>query len=346
MPASLDDLLSMAVFARVVAERSFTAAAPLLGLSKSVVSERVSALEERLGTRLLHRTTRKLSLTPEGEQLYQRARTLLAAADDAADAASAVGTRVAGRLRVTLPIGLGLARITAWLPEFSRAYPDVSLELSLTERMVDVVAESFDIGVRMAAQLADSTLMVRRVGTDPRLVVASPDYLARHPAPRHPEDLVEHACLRLAGVADDWSFSSRSSRASGASGASGASRASGSRRSSHSSGPARPARRIRVTGPLVTDNVLALRIATLEGMGLSVLLRSLIEDDLAAGTLVPVLPDHEISSVGIFLVSPHRDVVPAKVRAFLDFLAAKLQGSTMPPAPAKRTAHRARRVAH
>lgn len=318
MSASLDDLLSMAVFARVVAERSFTAAAPLLGLSKSVVSERVSALEARLGTRLLHRTTRKLSLTAEGEQLYQRARLLLAAADDAADAASAVGTRVAGRLRVTVPVGLGLGRIAAWLPEFSRAYPDVSIDLSLTERMVDVVAESFDLGVRMAAQLADSSLMVRRVGTDARVVVASPDYLARHPAPRTPEDLAEHACLRLAGVADDWTFAPPESSAA--------------------SSPRRPpARRVRVTGPLLTDNVLALRLATLGGLGLSVQLRSLVADDLAAGRLVHVLPTYEISSVGIFLVSPHRDVVPARVRALIDFLAAKLQDTPAPSGSPERT---------
>lgn len=309
MSATLEDLLSMAVFARVVAEQSFTAAAPLLGLSKSVVSERVSALEARLGARLLHRTTRKLSLTPEGEQLYQRARLLLASADEAADALSAVGTRVSGRLRVTAPIGLGLARLASWLPEFSRAYPDVSIELSLSERIVDVVAESFDVGVRMAAQLADSSLMVRKVGSDPRLAVASPEYLARHPAPRTPEDLADHACLRLRGVADDWSFAPRQGRGG-------------------------PPRRARVAGPLLTDNVLALRLATLGGLGVAVMLRSVIEDDLAAGRLVQVLPAYQVSSVGIFLVSPHREVVPARVRAFLDFLTAKL-GATPPPAPGR-----------
>ncbi len=308
MPASLDDLMSMAVFARVVAERSFTAAAPLLGLSKSVVSERVSALEQRLGARLLHRTTRKLSLTPEGELLYLRARQLLATADEAADTASAVGTRVEGRLRVTVPIGLGLSRIAAWLPEFSFTYPDVTIELSLSERMIDVVAESFDVGIRMASQLTDSSLMVRRVGTDPRLVVASPAYLARHPAPRHPEELAQHACLRLAGVADEWSFSRRGG----------------------------PVARVRVTGPLLTDNALALRIAALEGLGLAVLLRSLVEHDLASGALVPVLATHDISSVGIFIVSPHREVMPVRVRAFIDFIAAKLQGKAAAPARRKR----------
>lgn len=303
MPASLDDLMSMAVFARVVAERSFTAAAPLLGLSKSVVSERVSALEQRLGARLLHRTTRKLSLTPEGEQLYQRARQLLLAADEASDAAHAVGTRIEGRLRITAPIGLGLGRVTAWVAEFGLLHPDVTIELSLTERLVDVVAESFDIGIRMASALADSSLVVRRVGTDPRLVVAAPAYLARHRAPRLPEELRAHACLRLAGVSDDWVFSP----------------------------PEGPTRRVHVSGPLTTDNVAALRIATLEGLGLAVLLHSLVADDLAAGRLVPVLPSFSIASVGIFLVSPHREVIPARVRAFTDFIAARLQGTGLPP---------------
>src|ERR1043165_1602061 len=120
MSASLEDLVSMAVFARVVQERSFTGAAPHLGLSKSVVSDRVSALEHRLGARLLHRTTRKLSLTPEGERLYEQFQRVLTAADEAADSANSVSTRVAGRLRVTVPVGLGLAHIAGWIPEFCR----------------------------------------------------------------------------------------------------------------------------------------------------------------------------------------------------------------------------------
>src|SRR5688572_33373385 len=133
MPASLDDLLSMAVFARVVQERSFTGAAPHLGLSKSVVSERVSALEHRLGARLLHRTTRKLSLTPEGERLYERFQRVLAAADEAAEVSAAVGDSVEGRLRVTAPAGSGLVPLAGWLPELSRAHPALCIELALAD---------------------------------------------------------------------------------------------------------------------------------------------------------------------------------------------------------------------
>jgi len=308
MPVSLDDLVSMAVFARVVQERSFTRAAPHLGLSKSVVSERVSALERRLGTRLLHRTTRKLSLTLEGERLYERFQRVLVAADDAADASEAVRTRIEGRLRVTAPVGFGVLHLATWLPEFSRGYPDVSIELSLADWMVDLVAQGFDVGIRIAIQLPDSALVARRVATDRRVVVAAPAYLAAHPAPRTLAELAGHACLQLAGVSEEWAFPRRDAGVV----------------------------RVRVSGPLVVDNIAALRIATLEGLGLSVMLHSLVDADLASGRLVTVLDEFPLEDVGVFLVSPHRGVVPPKVRVFMDFVAAKLAATIRRPPARKR----------
>jgi len=303
MPTSLDDLLAMAVFARVVRERSFTAAAPHLGLSKSVVSERVTALERRLGMRLLHRTTRKLSLTPEGERLYTQFQRVLDAADGAADAVNEVSTRIAGRLRVTVAVGLGLVRIAGWLPEFSRAYPDVSIELSLSDRMVDLISESFDVAIRIAPQLPDSALVARRIASDQRIVIAAPSYLAARSAPATLDDLAAHSCLRLAGVPDEWSFLRRD----------------GSRA------------RVRVQGPLVADNIAVLRMAALEGMGLSMMARSLVVDDLATGRLVQVLDGFVCEELGIFIVSPHREVIPARVRVFIDFVASKMSATTSRP---------------
>jgi DNA-binding transcriptional LysR family regulator len=145
MSVSLEELLSMAVFARVVQEQSFTAAAPHLGLSKSVVSERVSSLEKRLGTQLLHRTTRKLSLTPEGEHLYERFQHVLRAAEVAAEAAHAVGKRIGGKLRVTAPVYLGLSYLSGWIAEFGLLNPDVCVELNLSDKIEDLVASAYDV---------------------------------------------------------------------------------------------------------------------------------------------------------------------------------------------------------
>jgi DNA-binding transcriptional LysR family regulator len=307
MSASLDDLMSMAVFARVVREQSFTAAAPHLGLSKSVVSERVSALEHRLGTRLLHRTTRKLSLTPEGERLYVYVQRVLEAADEAADATSALGTRVAGRLRVTAPVGFGLVQLAGWLADFARAYPDIALELSVSDRVVDLVAESYDVAIRIASRMPDSAMLARRVATDHRIVVAAPAYLRARGEPRTVDDLRDHACLRLAGNAAEWTFAGR--------------------------GEARL--RPAISGPLTADNLAVLRIAAVDGLGLAVMPRTAVGDDLAAGRLVAVLAGLRTEAMGIYLVSPHRNV-PAKVRAFMEFVAARIGGPAAPKRARKR----------
>ena len=296
MPASLDDLLSMAVFARVVQERSFTKAAPHLGLSKSVVSERVSALEHRLGARLLHRTTRKLSLTPEGARLYELFQRVLTAADEAADSANSVSTRIEGRLRVTVPVGLGLSHMAGWIPEFCLQYPDVSLDFSMSDRMEDLVSGAFDVAIRIAAQLPDSGLTVRRIATVRRVVVASPTYLAAHPAPTEPEGLSAHACLQLAGTPSEWWFPKSKGGVV----------------------------RVRVTGPLVADSIVVLRIATIAGLGVSVLPDELVADDLSSGRLVVLLENFPHEALGVFIVTPHRDVIPGKVRAFVEFFASKI----------------------
>ena len=309
MSVSLDELLSMAVFARVVQERSFTAAAPRLGLSKSVVSERVSALEQRLGTRLLHRTTRKLSLTPAGERLYERFQHVLSAADAAADASHAVGNRIAGRLRVSAPVYLGLGHLAGWAAEFSLRHADVSVELNLSDSVEDLIAGAYDIAIRVSAQLPDSSLIVRRIGTDRRVVVASPTYLSKRPAPTRPQDLAQHDCLQLAGVADEWWLTHE-----------------------------HQVIRARVTGPLVSNSISAIRLATLRGLGVAVLLQSMIADDLAAGTLVTLPLACARPELAILLVTPHHDVVPVAVRAFGDFVSAKLDAVSAKAAAATKRA--------
>jgi DNA-binding transcriptional LysR family regulator len=308
MSVSLDELLSMAVFARVVQEQSFTAAAPQLGLSKSVVSERVSSLEKRLGTRLLHRTTRKLSLTPEGEHLYERFQHVLHAADAAAEAAHAVGKRIAGKLRVTAPVYLGLSYLSDWIAEFGLQNPDVRVELNLSDKVEDLVASAYDVGIRVSAQLPDSSMKARRIGTDVRVPVAAPTYLARHPAPATPRDLVAHRCLQLAGIADEWWFKHDDEVV-----------------------------RARVAGPLTSNSVSAIRLATLRGLGISVLPGSMIHEDVAAGRLVPLPLVCARSELAVHLVTPHHEVTPVAVRALGDYLSTRMNAlSRNAAAPARR----------
>jgi DNA-binding transcriptional LysR family regulator len=180
--------------------RPLQPAAAKLGLANSVISARVAELEGRLGVRLLHRTTRRLSLTTEGARLYERCARLLGAAADAIEVAGGVGVNPEGLLRVTVPVGFGLHTLARVIPDFLRQYPAIRLDLSLSDRQVDIVAEGFDVAVRFASHLRDSTLVARRIGVDRWVLCASPAYLRRRGLPRSVEALAEHDCLQLSTV--------------------------------------------------------------------------------------------------------------------------------------------------
>jgi DNA-binding transcriptional LysR family regulator len=291
MAASLDELVSMAVFARVVEAKTFTAAADKLGVSTSVISAKVSELEARLGVRLLHRTTRRLSLTAEGERLYERCSRLLEAADQAIDVVGDVGVRPEGLVRVTAPVGFGLHTLSAMIPDFLRRYPAMKMDVSLSDRQVDIIADGFDVAVRFAGQLRDSSLVARRIGVDHWVFCASPAYLAARGTPGRPEELVAHDCLQLSPVGE---------------------RAFGGLR-----GPA-------LSGSLVADNVVVLRNALLAGVGLAAMPHSVVARDLAQGSLVAVLPDVQRAEMGVFAICAHRRHQPARVRVFVEFLAERL----------------------
>lgn len=290
MTTSLDDLLAMAVFARVVEHSSFTGAARVLGLSKSVVSARLAALEERLGVRLLHRTTRRLTLTDDGARLYERCERLLTAADEAASALHGASRVPEGLLRVSAPIAFGMQTIAPLLREFAERCPQVRLELSLSDNFVDVVGGGFDVAVRFARQL-DETCVARRIGVCRRMVYASPDYVARHGAPEVPHDVVQHNCLRFAAQPVEWTFKSGSETLV-----------------------------VPVKGNLVVDNIMVLRHALLDGLGLAMLPYFVVAPDLASGRLQTVLERYVGEEVSIFVVLPHHRHQPAKVRAFVELL--------------------------
>lgn len=293
----------MAVFVRVVDEGGFSAAARALGLTPSAVSKLVSRLEDRLGARLLNRTTRRLSLTDEGEAYYQRSAHILDEIDEAEQAVTRLHAAPRGRLRVTAAAAFATNQIAPLLPEFLDRYPEVHLELSVTDRIVDLVEEGFDVGVRTGA-LGDSSLISRLLAEDHRTICATPAHLERHGAPRTPGDLEHHNCITWTGNPgglNDWPFE----------------------------GPGGPYT-VRVHGNAEVNNGEALHEMALAGLGLAHMAEYRVAPDIRMGRLVPLLAHcHRFVRLPIHVVYPHRRHLSPKVRAFVDFLAEKF--TPVPP---------------
>lgn len=285
----------MLAFARVVEEKSFTKAALKLGVAKSVVSARISALERTLGTRLLHRTTRKLSLTAEGSELYERCSRVVAAAEEAALAVSGGGSEPHGLLRLNAPIVFAEEYLAAPLAQYLERHPAVRVELGLSDQVVNLHDEGIDLAIRISARLSGTGLTTRKLATDTPVLCASPAYLSRKGRPATADDLEEHDCLTysLLKVADEWSFQERGAR------------------------EPRPAR-IRPRFSAASGAVL--RRAALAGMGLAVLPRFMVARDLAAGHLEIALDSLRAPELGIYAVYPAVHRVPTKVRALVDLL--------------------------
>ena len=285
----------IAVFVEATRTGSLAAAARRLGLAPMAASRRLAALEAALGVRLVHRTTRALALTVEGEAFLPYAEAMM---EDAANARAAVrpsATGAAGLLRVTASEPFGRKVVSAMLPAFLAANPDLRVDLLLTDGLVDIVAASVDVAIRIAP-LRDSTLVARRLADSPRHLYASPGYLAASGTPRRLADLVDHQCLVLSG-ATHWTF------------------ALGER-----------TRRLRVAGRYSSNSVEALREACLRGVGLVLLSEWNVTDDVAAGRLVPVsLDDAEPETLGIWALYPTARLVPPKARLFVEALKQHLE---------------------
>jgi DNA-binding transcriptional LysR family regulator len=290
MAASLDDLVSMSVFARVVEASSFSAAAERLGISKSVVSTRVSRLERRLGVRLLQRTTRRVVLTPDGARLYERCAQLLSVADEAADLLGSVSTVPEGTVRVAAPVGVAHHPLAALLRAFGVRYRRVQVDLTVTDRPVDMLAEGFDVVVRVGPQAQDRTSIVRKLGVERLVVCGAPRYLEAHPTPRSPQALLQHNCLRLRR-GSEWFLRTEAGRIA-----------------------------LPISGTLVVDNIAVLREAALEGVGLAWLPASLVEADLQEGRLRALLEAHTPETADVVLTYPQRTNLPRRVRVFIDFV--------------------------
>jgi DNA-binding transcriptional LysR family regulator len=290
----MEDLAAMAVFAKVVESKGFSAAARQLGLTKSAVSKQVSRLESSLGARLLNRTTRALSLTEVGGAVYEHCARMVGAAEEAELAVHRLAAAPRGLLRVTASIAFGRQHVAPAIQAFLAAYPEVQVQLMLTDRMVDLADEGFDLAIRIAAQLGDN-LVARRLAPVRFVVCAAPEYLARCGAPKKPADLAGHNCLVFSqeGLGDVWRFQSRTG-----------------------------SERIRVSGNYQVNSSEATRDALLAGMGIGLAPTFTVGPDIRAGRLKPVLPRHRIVAPyeavhAVYL--PNRHLLP-RMRAFIDCL--------------------------
>ena len=292
MKAPLEDLASMVLFAQVVQRRSFTAAAREVGLAKSAVSKRITALEERLGVRLLTRTTRSLTLTEEGLRYYEHCAALLAAADAAEDAVAGASTAPRGPLRVSAPVTLAQMHLADAIAAFLLRYPEIEIDLAVEDRVVDVVEGGFDVAVRVT-RLADSSLVARRLATDRLVVCGAPAYLDARGRPATPADLIGHACLHYALVprAAEWRFRG-----------------------------ARGAYSVPVRGNFTASNGTVLVRAAVAGLGLAVAPRFMVAAEVAAGRLELVLEGFRRAEIGIHAVFPSRKQLPARTKLFVDHL--------------------------
>jgi DNA-binding transcriptional LysR family regulator len=293
----LDRVTGMQVFARVASLGSLSAAARALSMSQTMATKHIAALEARLGVKLLHRTTRRLTLTEAGRNYLDAAERILADLDEADAAAAAETIYVRGTLRLNVPVSFGYSQIAPLIPEFCKSHPALTIELGLNDRHVDLIEEGWDLVIRIG-DMADSDLIARRIAACSMVVCAAPSYLEGHGVPETVAELAEHNCLqytlsRMSG-ADTWIFGSDRKKL------------------------------VSVAGSLKANNGDALVAAAIAGQGIIYQPAFLVSREIAAGLLTPITLDHPPMQLdGIFAAYPAQRRPPAKVRAFIDYLVAQ-----------------------
>lgn len=289
----MDRLQAMSVFAKVVELGSFARAADRLEISTSAASRIISELEQHLQTRLLNRTTRRLSLTEGGREFHERALEILTAVDDAEQLARVQAARPSGRLRVNCAVIFGERHLAPLVGAFLTEHPDIRLDLTLIDRLVDIVEEGYDVAIRIGSTGGDN-LIARKLATAYSIVCASPSYLKRHGVPKRPTDLHAHNCLRYSYLSaeDEWRFTEGKARSYG----------------------------MKLAGTLDSNHGGLLLQAALAGVGVAYLPSFIAAADVRAGRLVSLLEPFVERTMNVYGVYPTRKHVPAKVRAFLDFL--------------------------
>ncbi|MEY2622008.1 MAG: hypothetical protein RIT26_1828 [Pseudomonadota bacterium] len=292
----MDKFQEMRVFTAVVDAASFVAAADALGMSKAAVSRHVSDLEQRLGVRLMHRTTRKLSLTPEGEVFLARCRDILSSIEASEAELSTRRVTASGLLKLSVPVSYGIRHLAPLWQEFLEQHPQITLDVQLADRVIDLVEEGFDLAVRIA-RLPDSTLVSRRLASTRLVLCAAPSYLKRRGTPAHPSELTQHEVMSysLMAMGDHWQFT----------------------------GPQGPVS-VKVRPRMWSNNGDTCIAAAVQGAGIQLQPAFLIEESLANGQLVEILPQYRSLDLGIYAIYPSRKFVLPKVRALVEFLSAKL----------------------
>ena len=299
--SKLPDFEGLAMFARVAEERSFAGAAKVMGVSVATVSRAVSRLEERLGGRLFNRTSRRLALTDYGRALAERASKICADAEEAENIARESSSRPRGLVKLSAPLSFGMRWIAPLLPGFFRRYPDVSVDLHLTDAHTDLIGEGFDAALRIAV-MEDSSLVARLIAPVRRFVVASPAYIARYGRPKHPRDLNAHRCLSYLNRAkrDVWRFVHRKTSEECM---------------------------VTPTGPLRGTSIEALLPTVLEGLAIAELPEFAAIQFFRDKRLEPILADWKMPEGGIYFVTPTARARPAKVVALAEFFTAELSNA-------------------
>lgn len=293
----MDVMHSMTIFRRVVEAKSFSAVARESNMSQSTVSKHIAALENRLGAKLLNRSTRSLQLTEAGNEYYHHCIRIL---NDFQEAEASVGKgkiKPTGTLRISTSAAFGRTLIVPNLYEFFSSYPEINVDLIFDDDYADLVKQGIDLAIRIGP-LQDSSLIAKKIGSSPRVVVASPEYLLKHGRPKKPADLSKHNCLyyTLIKSPDVWYFNSIQ----------------------------KGDESIKVSGRLKATSPDAICDATIEGIGVSVLSKWYVKKHISAGRLIAIMPDYKPTTYNIHAVYPERRFVPQKVKRMIEFLADKL----------------------
>ena len=306
----LPDFEGLAIFAKVAETQSFSVAASELFLSKATVSKAVTRLEARLKVRLFNRTSRRLTLTDAGEQLASRAAHILSEGLAAEDVISGQSGSPRGLVRLAAPMSFGVLYVAPLLPEFFAIYPEVSIDLQMSDSAVDLVGERFDAAIRIAA-LPDSSLVARTLCPMPRLLVGAPSYFKQHGKPAHPLELAEHQCLAHSrpGMSDTWNFTNRKGETA----------------------------TVRPTGCLRTNNGDAMVPVLTAGLALGILPEFFLRDALAEGRLEPILSEWQLPTGAVHWVTPPGGLRPRRVDLLGAFFAEKLAPGGHSTVPAEKS---------
>ncbi|MGY2161431.1 LysR family transcriptional regulator [Pseudomonas tolaasii] len=289
----MNQLSAMRAFRCIVEAKGFSAAAERLNTTHSTISRQLQQLETELGAQLINRNTRRFSLTAMGEQYYAACVDILDRIDAATQLIAQGHQRAEGLLKVSVPLVVGTLDLPRWLPDFQRRYPDIELELCCDDQFVDLVADGFDVAIRIAGEMADTTLVARTLTVSRQVLVASPGYIGRHGLPRSAQELDKHRLLTFVGASSDWELTAVRGGT------------------------------VKVTpsGQFRTNTISALHAATLAGAGIACFTQATVRNDLAQGQLVNILPNYSLGERHYYALYPQSRHLAPKVRAFVDHMA-------------------------